>query len=70
MATVTYDRESDVLYIEIVAGADGAETEGEEIAPGIVFMDDRGDRSIGIEVTSASKKLTPGALEQPPEVAA
>ena len=34
IAAVIYDREADVLSIELVAWADGPETEGEEVSPG------------------------------------
>jgi len=38
MAAVTYDRDGDVLFIELVAGADGPETECEEVAPGVMLL--------------------------------
>jgi uncharacterized protein YuzE len=60
MATVTYDRESDVLYIALAP--EGPNTEGEEVHPGVVLMFD-GDRMVGVEILPASKILAPGALE-------
>ena len=69
MAAVTYDRDGDVLLIELVAGADGPETEGEEVSPGVVVLYDGAGRVIGIEITAASKTLAPGALDDLPAVA-
>jgi uncharacterized protein YuzE len=63
MAAVTYDREADVLYVELAAG-DGPETEGEEVHPGIMLLYDGAGRIIGIEITSASKILAPEAIEK------
>lgn len=69
MAAVTYDRDGDVLLIELVAGADGPETEGEEVAPGVMLLLDGAGRVFGIEITAASKTLVPGALDDLPAVA-
>jgi uncharacterized protein YuzE len=63
MATVTYDSEGDVLHVELLAGADGPDTEGEEVAPGVMLLYDGNGRVIGIEITAASKTLAPGALD-------
>jgi uncharacterized protein YuzE len=63
MAAVTYDRDGDTLFIEFVAGADGPETEGEEVSPGVMLLYDGEGRLIGIEITAASKTLGPGALD-------
>jgi hypothetical protein len=54
MAAVTYDR----------AGAD--DTEGEELAPGVMLLYDGAGRIIGIEITAASKTLGAGALDRLP----
>ena len=59
MATVTYDRESDVLYIALARG--GPETEGEEVHPGVTLMFN-GEHLVGIEILPASKILAPAAL--------
>jgi uncharacterized protein YuzE len=69
MATVTYDRDGDVLLIELLAGADGPQTEGEEVSPGVMMLYDGAGRVIGIEITAASKTLAPGALDNLPAVA-
>ena len=66
MATVTYDREGDVLYIALAP--EGPNTEGEEVHPGVVLMFD-GDRIVGVEILPASKILAPGALEGLPSPA-
>jgi uncharacterized protein YuzE len=53
---VTYDSESDALYI---VAKKGVEEEFIEIAPGInVELDDKG-QVIGIEILNASKYLKP-----------
>lgn len=62
MAVVTYDREGDVLYIAL--GAEDDKTEGEEVSPGVMLMHDGDNRIVGIEITSASKKVAFGALDQ------
>ena len=62
MAAVTYDREGDVLYIAL--GAEDDKTEGEEVSPGVMLMYDGDNRIVGIEITSASKKIASGALDQ------
>jgi uncharacterized protein YuzE len=67
MAAVTYDAQGDTLYIDL--GADGPQTEGEEVHPGVVLMFDRAGRIIGIEITSASKRLAPEAFVNPPVAA-
>lgn len=63
MAAVTYDREGDVLHVDLVPGAESTDTEGEEVAPGVMLLFDGQGRLIGIEVTAASKTLAPGALD-------
>ena len=60
MATVSYDREGDVLYIALAP--ERPQTEGLEVHPGVVLMLD-GDRLVGIEILPASKIVAPGALE-------
>jgi uncharacterized protein YuzE len=69
MASVTYDRDGDVLLIELLAGADGPLTEGEEVSPGVMMLYDGAGHVIGIEITAASKTLAPGALDNLPAVA-
>ena len=69
MAVMTYDRDGDVIFIELVAGADGPDTEGEEVSPGVMLLYDGAGRLIGIEITAASKTLGPGALDDLPAVA-
>lgn len=59
MAAVTYDREGDVPYIAL--GAEDDKTEGEEVSPGVMLMY---DGIVGIEITSASKKLALDALDK------
>jgi uncharacterized protein YuzE len=68
MAAVMYDREADVLYVELAAG-DGPETEGEEVHPGVMLLFDAAGRIIAIEISSASKILAPGAIEKIPAAA-
>jgi uncharacterized protein YuzE len=68
-AAVSYDPEADVLYIELVAGAEGPDTEGQEVHPGVMLMFDAEGRIIGIEITSASKILPPGAVDNLPMAA-
>ena len=69
IAAVTYDRDGDVLLIELVAGADDPKTEGEEVSPGVMMLYDGDGRFIGIEITTASQTLAPGALDNLPAVA-
>jgi uncharacterized protein YuzE len=69
MAAVTYDREGDVLHIDLVPGADGPETEGEEVSPGVTLLYDAHGRLIGIEIIAASQTLAPGALDALPAAA-
>lgn len=67
MATVSYDRISDVLYIELVPEANLLQTEGEEIGGAVVtLLYDEHDALIGIEITSASKHVLPTALAKVP----
>jgi uncharacterized protein YuzE len=61
MIVATYDAKTDVLFIELVVGAEGARVAGEEVYPGVVLMFDAA-RLIGIEITTASKVLPPDAL--------
>jgi uncharacterized protein YuzE len=69
MAAVTYDRDGDVLHVDLVPGADGPGTEGEEVSPGITLLYDAEGHLIGIEITAASKTLAPGALDALPAAA-
>lgn len=57
MAGMSCDRDGDVLLIELVAGADGPEIEGEEVSPGVMPVYDGDGRRIGVEITAASKTL-------------
>ena len=57
---MTYDPQADAAYIALV---EGAVTESEEVAPGIVLDFDAEGRVLGIEVLNASATLAPGALE-------
>jgi len=66
MATMTYDREGDVLYIAFAP--EGPDTEGEEVHPGVVLMFN-GDRLVGIEILPASKVLAAGAVASLPTAA-
>jgi uncharacterized protein YuzE len=69
MAAVTYDRDGDVLHIELVSGADGPETQGEEVSPGVMRHYDGDNRLTGIEITAASETVGHGALDNLPAVA-
>ena len=67
---VTYDREGDVLIIELVAGADGPEAQGpRRCRRAVMLLYGSDNRLIGIEITAASKTLAPGALDNLPAVA-
>jgi len=58
--TFDYDPESDMLYIQLI---EGASTESEEVAPGIVLDFDRDNRVIGVEIEDASKCADLSKLE-------
>jgi uncharacterized protein YuzE len=60
MVAVTYDREADVLYLDLAG--DGPETQGEEVHPGVMLLFDGAGRIVGLEITSASKVLAPEAI--------
>jgi uncharacterized protein YuzE len=62
MATASYDPHGDTLLISLVPGADGPDTEGEEVAPGIMLLYKAG-RLIGLEILPASKIVAPEALK-------
>jgi uncharacterized protein YuzE len=55
-----YHPDSDMLYIKL---ADGASTESEEIAPGVVLDFDASQRVIGVEIEDASKFMDLSQLE-------
>ena len=57
MVTASYDDEADVLYLALVPGAEGPDTEGEEVYPGVVLMFDGAGKIIGIEITSVRLQL-------------
>ena len=48
MAAVTYDREADVLYVELADVKDPG-IEGEEVHPGVVLMFDAVGKLIGVQ---------------------
>ena len=64
MATVSCDREGDVLYIALAP--EGPETEGEEVHPGVVLMFNS-TQLVGIEILPASKIVAPSVLEEAAE---
>ena len=55
-----YHPDTDMLYIKL---RDGASTESEEVAPGIVLDFDEQNRVIGIEVEDASTSIDLTRLE-------
>jgi uncharacterized protein YuzE len=55
-----YHSDTDMLYIKL---ADGASTESEEVAPGMVLDFDEGNRVIGIEIEDASTFIDLSRLE-------
>ena len=55
-----YHPDSDMLYIRL---ADGASTESEEIAPGVVLDFDASNQVIGVEIEDASKFIDLSRLE-------
>lgn len=57
---IEYFAETDMLYFKL---ADGASTESEEIAPGIVLDMDKDNRAIGVEIEDASKFIDLSRLE-------
>ena len=63
MATVRYDREADVLYVELAKAGDGPETEGEEVHSGVMLLFDAEGRIIGVEINTASKILGSQAID-------
>lgn len=58
--TFRYDRETDMLYIELVRRIS---TESEEVAPGIVLDFDENNQVVGIEIEDASKSIDLSRLE-------
>lgn len=54
-----YDKETDALYVRF---ADGAVTESEEVAPGVVLDFDSSGRILAFEILKASRHLAPGAI--------
>src|SRR5438045_9674815 len=63
MAAVTYDPQADALDISFAAAGP---SEGEEVYPGVILHFDAENRLVEIEILSASKILTPGALDSLP----
>ncbi len=55
-----YHSDSDMLYIKL---ADGASTDSEEIAPGVVLDFDANNRVLGVEVEDAGKYIDLSRLE-------
>jgi uncharacterized protein YuzE len=60
MAAVTYDPQADALDISFAAARP---SEGEEVYPGVILHFDAENRLVEIEILSASKIVTPGALD-------
>jgi uncharacterized protein YuzE len=58
--TITYDQETDMLYIELV---DRPSTESEEAQPGLVLDFDEAGRVVGLEFEHASEKVDLTRLE-------
>jgi uncharacterized protein YuzE len=58
MTDTTYDPVADAVYFHVGRGDIGST---EEVAPGVMFDYDANGHIVGIEVTSASKVLAPGA---------
>ena len=46
-------RDGDVLHIDLIPGADGPDTEGEEVTPGVVLLYDGHGWLIGIEINTS-----------------
>ena len=55
-----------VLYNDMVPDADGPETEGEEVAPGVTLVYNKEGRLIGIEILPASKIVAPPYFDSNP----
>ncbi len=55
-----YDRDTDMLYIQLASGVSAA---SEEVAPGVVLDFDEYNRVIGIEIEDASKFIDLTRLE-------
>ena len=55
-----YDAETDMLYIQLAARAN---TESEEVAPGIVLDRNAEERVVGLEIEDASKCVDLTRLE-------
>ncbi|MCC7353085.1 MAG: DUF2283 domain-containing protein [Anaerolineae bacterium] len=55
-----YHSDTDMLYIQL---SDGASTESEEVAPGIVLDYDERNQVVGIEIEDASKSIDLSRLE-------
>ena len=53
MTALTVTRDGDVLHIDLIPGADGPDTEGEEVTPGVVLLYDGHGWLIGIEIDTA-----------------
>jgi len=53
MTALTVTRDGDVLHIDLIPGADGPDTEGEEVTPGVVLLYDGHGWLIGIEINTS-----------------
>ena len=53
MTALTVTRDGDVLHIDLIPGADGLDTEGEEVTPGVVLLYDGHGWLIGIEINTS-----------------
>lgn len=58
--TFTYDRKTDMLYIELI---NKSSVESEEVAPGVVLDFDENNQIVGIEIEDAKEKIDMSRLE-------
>jgi uncharacterized protein YuzE len=58
--TFTYDRKTDMLYIELIKKPS---VESEEVAPGVVLDFDEDNQIVGIEIEDANKRIDMSRLE-------
>ena len=65
MAAVTYDRDGDVLHVDLVSGADGPETEGEEVSPGVTLLYDAEGASHRHRNYRSQQNTGPGRARRP-----
>jgi len=68
MTALTVTHDGDVLHIDLIPGADGPDTEGEEVTPGVVLLYDGHGWLIGIEInTSILREAGMSRWSDPPE---